>query len=55
MKKLSKTEKKIRMRLGKRIKRLEDKLVPPIPWLRRLNVFLADIIRKAKSYGKKRG
>lgn len=46
--KLTKTEKKIRMRVGKRVKNIEDKIVPPIPWIRSLNLFLADIFRKVK-------
>lgn len=53
MKKLTKTEKKIRIRLGKRLKRIEDKLVPPIPWVKSFMAFLATIINKAKRMCKK--
>ncbi|MCZ2337797.1 MAG: hypothetical protein LC127_06245 [Chitinophagales bacterium] len=53
MKKLSVTEKKIRIRVGKRVKHLEDKIVPPIPWVKSLMAFLATIIKKAKTMCKK--
>jgi hypothetical protein len=53
MKKLTKTEKKIRIRLGKRLKRIEDKIVPPIPWIKSFMAFLATIINKAKRMCKK--
>jgi len=52
MKKITKTERKIRIRVGKRVKYVEDKLVPPIPWLRKFMAFLAEIICKAKRMNK---
>lgn len=52
-KKLSVTEKKIRIRLGKRIKRIEDKLVPPIPWIKSFMAFLAEIVKEARKMCKK--
>lgn len=48
MKKLTKTEKKIRIRVGKRVKHMEDKLVPPVPWIKNFMAFLAEIINKAR-------
>lgn len=53
MKKLTKTEKRIRIRVGKRVKNIEDKLVPPIPWIKSFMAFLATIINKAKRMCKK--
>lgn len=52
MKKLTKTEKKIRIRVGKRVKHLEDKIVPPIPWIKSFMAFLAEIVKRAKMYKK---
>jgi len=48
MKKLTKTEKKIRIRVGKRVKHIEDKIVPPVPWIKSFMAFLASLISKAK-------
>ena len=53
MKKLTKTEKRIRMRVGKRVKNIEDKIMPPIPWIKSFMAFLAEIVKEARKMCKK--
>ncbi len=45
---LTKTEKKIRIRTGKRVNYEVSKFIPDIGWWRKFNEFLAMIINKAK-------
>jgi hypothetical protein len=46
--KLTKTEKKIRIRTGKRVAYVENKLLPDWKWFRNLSAFLAELVRKVK-------